>query len=215
MNKPLVLPFMGLLLTGLFIGGCKKDEKKEEVPAVTTPSLLDETYRFTGMVGTDNVNISVGSDGSLQFSSTDFEYVTDSSSRTYQSSLMEFSGNEYVSVSKGAIEFLSSAGLSSSTVMNYFAKGTYNQFLSYGQEVTADGISISFRDKNGESWSTDYGSQTGSSFVITDVAAKNESNQVGAVIKATINCKVYSSDGSRSLTMTNCTLVAIFTGPMG
>jgi len=64
-----------------------------------------------------------------------------------------------------------------------------------------NGASIDYIDANGKGWGTEWGSQTGSTFNITELVANTDGTS-GKIFKATFGCKLYDENGN-SITLTN------------
>jgi hypothetical protein len=60
---------------------------------------------------------------------------------------------------------------------------------------TINGASINFIDANGKEWTSEEGSQTGSTFTITEIADNPNSTSL-KVFKASFSCKLYDENGA-------------------
>ena len=70
-----------------------------------------------------------------------------------------------------------------------------NNYLSYEQEgAHMPGISVQFKDANGEFYNSVYGSQSGSTLIITGSTEEVSLGQKIKTIWGTFSCKVYKDD---------------------
>ncbi len=69
---------------------------------------------------------------------------------------------------------------------------------------TINGASIDYTDANGKEWSSEKGSQTGSSFSITELV-DNPDDTSDKIFKATFTCKLYDDNGG-SIQVTNAVI---------
>lgn len=69
---------------------------------------------------------------------------------------------------------------------------------------TVNGASIFYTDSNGKEWHSELGSQTGSSFSITELV-DNPDGTSGKIFKATFSCKLYDENGA-SIQVTNAVI---------
>ena len=115
-------------------------------------------------------------------------------------------------VTKGLIANYSS--VSNGQFHSFFGPGNYPYATGPNTNpvTMGNGISIIWKDKNGELWSTSYGSrdQMGSTFLIQSTI--DEPDPVGTLyvkVKATFSCKLYNSAGQMKL-LTNGEFVGLF-----
>lgn len=72
--------------------------------------------------------------------------------------------------------------------------GNYGYGISDVSTSTVNGASISYTDANGKEWHSELGSQTGSSFSVTELV-DNPDNTSDKIFKATFSCKLYDGAG--------------------
>jgi hypothetical protein len=133
----------------------------------------------------DGINISadVGSYGNM-------DTPPDTSYGVYGSSLNSVSIAEtYISIDKGRLYFLGWPA-SNTAFKTFFNPGAY----SYATTPEL-GITISMY-QNGVGWSTNNGSQSGSTFNITDMQEVTAGGSYGVKIRCTFSCKLYDSLGN-------------------
>ncbi|HEX6845499.1 MAG TPA: hypothetical protein VF144_00910 [Chitinophagaceae bacterium] len=81
--------------------------------------------------------------------------------------------------------------------------GDYTYGYSDVSSATIDGASIDYIDENGITWFSETGTQPSTSnFKIVELV-DNTDGTSGKIFKATFNCKLYRSDGSSSIQVTN------------
>ena len=83
--------------------------------------------------------------------------------------------------------------------------GSYGYGVSNTSSSTINGASIDYIDANGNNWFSETGSQTGSSFTITELINNNNGTS-GKIFKATFSCKLYDINGANSIQVTNATI---------
>jgi hypothetical protein len=86
-----------------------------------------------------------------------------------------------------------------------FKVGSYPYGVSATSSATKNGASITFLDANGNNWFSETGSQTGSTFNITEYT-DNPGVLGGKLFKATFSCKLYNEAGSSSIQVTNAVI---------
>lgn len=115
------------------------------------------------------------------------------SSASYTSAVVNSSETKGLGIGKGILQF-NGTQPERLEFNAFFAKG----IVPFQTENDKQGIVLGWLN-NGEYWSSDLGDQTGSSFTINDISE----NIFGMTIKASFSCKLYSSDGSRSIVVSN------------
>ena len=83
--------------------------------------------------------------------------------------------------------------------------GNYPYGRSEVSSSTVNGASIDYIDANGNNWFTEPGSQTGSTFNITELI-NNTDGTSGKIFKATFGCKFYDINGANPKTVTNAVI---------
>ena len=83
--------------------------------------------------------------------------------------------------------------------------GSYPFGVGNVGSTTVNGASIDFIDANGNNWFSELGSQTGSTFNITELVT-NTTGTSGKIFKATFSCKLYDINGTNSIHVTNATI---------
>jgi hypothetical protein len=76
-----------------------------------------------------------------------------------------------------------------------FTLGNYGYGVSNTSPSTVNGATVDYVDADGKSWSTQDGSQTGSTFTITELSDNDDFTAV-KLFKATFNCKLYDGSGN-------------------
>ncbi len=76
-----------------------------------------------------------------------------------------------------------------------FKIGSYPFGVLSSGSPTVDGASISYLDANGKEWFSESGSQSGSSFAITELE-DNEDFTAVKLFKAEFSCRLYDEDGN-------------------
>lgn len=74
-----------------------------------------------------------------------------------------------------------------------FAPGNYNYYQD--QELTTPTALIEWTDENGDFWSTELGSQSGSTFTIIEAEESDDLTTLGSV-QIEFACKLYDSSGN-------------------
>lgn len=125
----------------------------------------------------------------------------------YQSSLGEedFDMYEGTTISKGAPSDTSAVEVSLLKYFNHepsleerwaiFASGSHGYGLAQSSSATTNGGTIVYFDKNGKYWDSELGSQTGSTFNVTEVI-ENENHLYGKIVTAEFSCKLYDEEGN-------------------
>ena len=83
--------------------------------------------------------------------------------------------------------------------------GAYPFGVGNVNSTTVNGAAIDFIDANGNNWFSETGSQTGSTFTITELVT-NTTGTSGKIFKATFSCKLYDINGTNSIQVTNATI---------
>jgi hypothetical protein len=83
---------------------------------------------------------------------------------------------------------------SSAERLAMFKTGSYPYGFGSTSPSTIDGVSIDYTDATGKEWFSELGSQTGSTFSITEVV-DNPDNTSFKILKATFSCKLYDFSG--------------------
>jgi hypothetical protein len=83
--------------------------------------------------------------------------------------------------------------------------GTYPFGFGKVNSATVNGATIDYIDASGNNWFSETGSQTGSTFNITELIT-NTSATSGKIFKATFSCKLYDVNGVNSIVVTNATI---------
>lgn len=73
--------------------------------------------------------------------------------------------------------------------------GNYPYGYGNVSSSTVDGADIEYVDANGVAWLSQFGSQTGSTFTITELI-DNPDHTSGKIFTATFNCKLYDGNGA-------------------
>lgn len=119
---------------------------------------------------------------------------------SYSSSLVNNSETRGLGIGKGVLEFYGTQP-SDALFIGFFPKGT----VPFQTSNSKEGIGLTWLDA-GEYWSSEFGDQTGSTFTIDDVSP----NIFGVAFKASFSCKLYNTDGSKFITVTNGEYVGQF-----
>ncbi|HET6226923.1 MAG TPA: hypothetical protein VFF27_11630 [Bacteroidia bacterium] len=194
---------LALVMSGLLMTSCKKEKTTEPEPTVEEPTKLDTTsYYFQGEIDGTVVTFaqavngfySGGNDSGVP--GTGGSYIADQGSLMMNPTTKVQFGYEIVK------KF-------ASTPTNL---QIYNMFgiQSYGytdKDHTIDGAEIGYADEAGNYWSTTNGtgSQTGSTFKITECTSYTIQYPFNAIVKVKFSCKLYDSKGN-SKTVKNGTL---------
>lgn len=83
--------------------------------------------------------------------------------------------------------------------------GTYPFGFGKVSSATIDGAAIDYIDASGNNWFSETGSQTGSTFTITELIT-NSSVGSAKIFKATFSCRLYDVNGTNSIVVTNATI---------
>jgi len=73
--------------------------------------------------------------------------------------------------------------------------GDYPYGVGDVSSSTINGASIEYIDANGKGWSSEIGSQTGSSFTVNEISDNPDGTSV-KIFKASFNCKLYDAAGA-------------------
>jgi hypothetical protein len=85
-----------------------------------------------------------------------------------------------------------------------FKTGTYPYGKGDVSASTINGVSIVYTDATGKEWFSELGSQTGSTFSITELADNTDGTSL-KIFKATFSCKLYDGSGG-SIQVNNATI---------
>lgn len=83
--------------------------------------------------------------------------------------------------------------------------GTYPFGVGNVNNTTVNGATIDYIDANGNNWFSETGSQSGSTFTITELIT-NTSVGSAKIFKATFSCRLYDVNGSNSIVVSNATI---------
>jgi len=184
----------------LLLQSCKKDKKSDPVPAAGTNSNTnDALFYFTGSVDgatksfiqdgkNDSVSSAAGASNSIGVDYSTFKYST---YVAIVGSLADVIEKESIGIMKGTLKEFSTSVASDSMFFAFFKKGSAQ--YSTG---AANGIEITYFDRNKKEWSTSLGSQTGSTFTFDSI--EEDKSLFGSFIHftASFSCKVYDENGS-------------------
>lgn len=186
----------------LALAGCKKDEDE---PAVPTPPPAPTVYSisgvpvFTAKVDGVTTTFKVG-EGNVATN----PYVYHANNQALFGANYKVSDESVASVSIGGLAVSGTTPPSDAAFNNFFTTGSkpYSPMMSYN----GAGIVMTF---NNMPYDSKLASQTGSTFVVTDVLPVNDgSGVVKMKVRGTFNCKI--STGSSTKTLTDGQFVAIF-----
>lgn len=82
--------------------------------------------------------------------------------------------------------------------------GSYSYGVGDVSNLTVNGATIEYTDANGVAWISEIGSQSGSTFEITEIV-DNPDGTSGKIFKATFSCKLYDGTGA-SIQVSNATI---------
>jgi len=82
--------------------------------------------------------------------------------------------------------------------------GSYPYGVSDVSSSTINGAAIDYVDANGDAWDSQFGSQSGSTFTITELT-NNPNGTSGKIFTATFSCKLYDGNGG-NIQLTNATI---------
>jgi len=88
-----------------------------------------------------------------------------------------------------------------SDLVGMFHLGAYN-YGPAGTTAASDGAFVTYTDENGEVWTSSTGSQTGSTFSITELV-DDPSGSVKKIFTAKFSCKLYNTITSASINLVN------------
>lgn len=166
-------------------------------PTTTCSVHMTENGTAVAVVG-DGINIDCmnGSSGTA-------------SAKSYEGSVGNGNNGTTISIELGKFSTGQSVGLpTDSAFLSFFHTGTWN----YGDVSAANNVvTVSSGEMVGSDYfisSTANGSQTGSSFAITELLpVVTQFNGAYEVVRVTFNCKLYSEGGALVKTITNGTAV--------
>ncbi len=162
------------------------------------PTPPAASYFYQGSFGGVNYMQTVTSNNGYQMAYTNSSL---GDSHTFQSTIMPssqpFPANFTVfNLSKGV--FANFSASTQATFKAYFAPGNYNYAIKDSiTQQDGDGIVLQWGDDLSNIWSTDNapGTQTGSSFTITNVQDGPAINGYNVDVTGTFNCTLYNSAG--------------------
>ncbi|MBL7700362.1 MAG: hypothetical protein JNK79_19510 [Chitinophagaceae bacterium] len=76
-----------------------------------------------------------------------------------------------------------------------FTMGDHDWGLSQSSSATINGASIDYTDDHGKWWTSELGSQNGSTFTITELI-ENDEHLYGMIFTANFSCKLYDEEGN-------------------
>jgi|1185.fasta_scaffold278464_1 hypothetical protein len=194
---------LAVVMSGLLITSCKKEKAVEPEPTVEDPNKFDpNSYYFQGTLA--------GTVTTFQQSVNGFySGGTDSGGSG--------PGGSYIA-DQGSVMMnpLTKVQIGFELIKKFAAEPTnleiYNMFIVQSQgytdkDHTINGAEVSFVDEAGTFWSTTNGtgSQTGSTFKITECTSYTSQFPFNAIVKAEFSCKLYDSKGNTK-TLTAATL---------
>ena len=177
-----------LLFVFASFSACKKDTS---LPTVST--FFGRFNGFISSISTQNPP-GLGVADLVAINTTTDSIV---SNGTYISALG--GGGIVVSFTKATLVYPGVGAPPQSAFQSFFAPGS----VPYINATNANGIAIGYADKNGISWNSALGDQTGSVFTIT----ASQSSGSNMIVEALFNCKLFDSAGD-SLTLSG----GMFTG---
>jgi hypothetical protein len=199
----------------LFLTGCQKRYSFETIiitqapaPAPTDDSNPPgKTIFFDAVInGKHELHISL-ENGYSNYWSSGVSYA-DNSFGMYEQGIESSSGNSSLIFSRGVIRLMhsdTSLLLKNKRKIAGFQPGNYVYTKDPG---TNSGVILRWRDENGKTWSTDYGTalQPGGSFSITKVQQEitnaNSTMVNGVIIDCSFTCTLYDNSG-QSMTVKN------------
>ena len=191
----------------LIFVGCKKDSNDDAAPG--TPTL---TVNSTPQVSfkLDGVATSVIESSTIiqyVFSSKSLATPPDSSSGAWSAVFTnDATGDAIFTVDKGFLNFLG-ASPTTAAYSTFFKVGSSSYVANPDNQL---GVRMSYVI-NGVEWSTNAGAgtQTGSTFAISETQNWSLNGETGVNILASFNCKLYDGSGN-SKTITNGVAVCAF-----
>lgn len=184
-----------VLLVTLSFLSCKKANDDNNYPYYFTATINGVSVKYEA----DDLNSSYGAGISQPQSSTDPDYDVYEGAVIQDLTNPSENNSIYVHILK---HFTEEPTLEQREAMIH--TGTYNFGFSHVSSSTVDGASIDYIDKDGKYWKSELGSQSSSSFIITELIDNPESLN-GKIFKATFNCKLYDEDGA-SIVVSNATI---------
>jgi hypothetical protein len=187
---------------GLLLGACNQDnpEPNEPTPTNTNSPFLkasidsyvwDVTEPLNGCLET------MSTSGNSENTDPDYmvyDYHTSINQDTDGSALTEIATPLIgeLSVSFSGIRYTTDEYYNNrkETYLTYFYLGNYN-FYSVSS-ASNPGVEIFYIDENQEKWSSKFGTQTTSTFNVTNCETKNWGTAYGKNMKGTFSCKIYS-----------------------
>jgi PKD repeat protein len=177
----------------------KKEKKSHE--SSQTLIILAEPYRFTGNLDGATINFSTSKpENRLQFENTTSYYNSKYNKilgcyiyKTNTEDIRE------IHIRIGTMSYTGGQEAPISAITNFLTSTSY-QYSNNAQM----GVEIFIKDVFGNIWSSDGGSQSGSTFVISDVSTVVDENGDELVsFKANFNVKLYNSSSSSIRNFTN------------
>lgn len=199
--------FLLLLTSLLLLGACKKKSDKPEG---------DNTFYFRATINGQQVNLTasvpknnefvVGSTTKANRNFTGTQWVTD----YYRGAQITKLTGINQEPPEGSLYILKRVNDYDPTIAQeeaMFKVGAYTYGNSNIGGTTTEGAVVEYIDATGEYWSSEGGSQAGSTFAITTIIP-NTSGYSEKIFTATFNCKLYNvMDPSKpALTLTNGTM---------
>lgn len=179
----------------LGVTACKKDNSNTNYP-----------YYFTATINGVNIKYEANDEdsrygcGISQPSSANVPDDYDIYEGTLIEDMMTSSSNQiYVHILK---YFTDDPTLNERVAMIHL--GAYGYGKSDVSSATVNGASITYIDKDGKTWSSEAGDQTGSTFTITELIDNPESIN-GKIFKANFSCKLYDGNAG-SIQVINATI---------
>lgn len=184
-----------LIFSSIFFSSCKKESSQ---------NLSNSPYYFVGTInGTavkyeaDDLNSLYGCGTSQPEHSIGYDNYDIYEGTVLQNMTNPYENSIYVHILKHFTHDPSNAERAGMVTI-----GSYNYGVANADNSTVNGASIEYYDANGEDWHSDPGAQTGSSFKITELVDNNDGTS-GKIFKASFSCKLYNSDGTKSIQVTN------------
>lgn len=200
----------------LLLTGCQKRYSFEtavittgpaQLPTDNTSNIPEKAIFFEAVInGKQELHISL-ENGYSNYWSSGVAYANNSFGM-YEQGIESANGNSSLIFSRGVIRLThsdTSLLLKNKRKLAGFQAGNYVYTKDPG---TSSGVILRWRDENGKTWSTDYGTalQPGSSFSITrvrqEITNPNSAMVDGVVIDCSFTCTLYDN-GGQSLPVNN------------
>ena len=184
-----------MAFSSILFSSCKKESTKDssDYPYYFTATINGSAVKYEA----DDLNSLYGSGTSQPENSIGFDNYDIYEGTLLQKMTGEYENSIYVHILK---HFTHEP--SSSERAGMITIGNYGYGVSNSDNSTVNGASIEYYDANGDSWTTETGTQTGSTFQITELVDNNDGTS-GKIFKASFSCKLYNSDGTQSIQLTN------------